>query len=634
MGNERRVFGKERKVFIVKSLIVRVFRNVYFQVQTLFGMRRYGLLLLVFCLCFVFRTHAQDEKQLVEINRLDSIAAFHESIPAYDSALVYYRKELKLYERYKNDKEIGRTYLKIGRMLSEQGNVAEASDVFFKMLHYAEKSNDTIRIAIAHTRIGRCYEFLEQPEKAIEQYKLGLEISERFSIHKQMIALYGALGNMYLQQQKLEECKSLVQRADSVAAILENPYFSYGANNLSGLYYLASGDFKKAEAYMKMCLDYNLEKNPNSSHTAGTYFNLGDIYAKQKNIPKSIQHYEKAYAIFLQQNEKKNIMDLSLNLSNLYGDLGDFRKAYTYLKTFNLYADSVRNEDVQRTIAELQTQYDVAKKDAQIQVMDRENKLIAKEKELKAQQAETAERNFYYSIGLAVLLLLVVLVVILFFVHRQRVNRKLNEQAVQLTKLQAQMNPHLIFNALVSIQEMILRDDKVKAVQSVSRFSKLMRSTLNNSEHPLIALETEIEFLHTYVAFEQERASYPVVFSVNTDEILSKNGAMLSPMLIQPLVENAFKHAFSVDTKQAAIEIDFSVQKHKTISALLVKVKDNGKGMEKTTSTDSKALTILRNRLHYIWKANANQHFPEPMKVTSASGSGTSIELILPFIAE
>jgi tetratricopeptide (TPR) repeat protein len=577
---------------------------------------------------------AQDEKQLEEINRVDSIAAYHESIPAYDSALVYYRKELKLYERYKNDKEIGRTYLKIGRMLSEQGNVAEASDVFFKMLHYAEKSNDTVRIAIAHTRIGRCYEFLEQPDKAIAQYKLGLEISERFSIHKQMIALYGALGNMYLQQQKLEECKELVHRADSVAAILENPYFSYGANNLSGLYYLASGDFKLAEKYMKMALDYNLEKNPNSSHTAGTYFNLGDIYAKQKNIPKSIQHYEKAYEIFLQQNEKKNIMDISLNLSNLYADLNDFRKAYQYLHTFNRYADSVRNEDVQRTIAELQTQYDVARKDAQIQVMDRENKLIAKEKELKAQQAETAERNFYFSIGLAVLLLLVILVVILFFVHRQRVNRQLSEQAVQLTKLQAQMNPHLIFNALVSIQEMILRDDKVKAVQSVSRFSKLMRSTLNNSEHPLIPLETEIEFLHTYVAFEQERSLYPVAFSVNTDEALTKNGAMLSPMLIQPLVENAFKHAFSGSTIQASIEIDFSLRQEQGVSVLVAVVRDNGKGMEGSLSSQSKALTILKQRLQYIWKSNSKKEISDAMRVSSASGKGTNITLILPLIAE
>jgi len=109
---------------------------------------------------------------------------------------------------------------------------------------------------------------------------------------------------------------------------------------------------------------------------------------------------------------------------------------------------------------------------------------------------------------------------------------------------------------------------------------------------------------------------------------------MLSPMLIQPLVENAFKHAFFSDTKEAVIEVDFSLLRQKDISILAVKVRDNGKGMQGGVSTASKALNILRHRLRFIWESNKHKTYPEPLKVSSSPGSGTTIELMLPLIAE
>lgn len=629
-GKERVGFGNERKSFISSKLF-----EIKVEIPTfkyyLSSMKRFNTLIALFLIVCTTKLFAQSEKELLKISEYDSIAFHFENIPNYDSAIVYYKKELEIYKQAKNDKEIGRTYLKIGRMLSEKGEIAEASDVFFKVLTYAEKSNDTIRIAIAHTRIGRCYEFLEQPDKAIEQYKKGLEISEKFSIHKQMIALYGTLGNMYLQQSKTDECKTLVLRADSVAKILNNPYFTYGSNNLAGLYYLAIEDYLQAEKYMKLALDYNLEKNPNTSHTAGTYFNLGDIYARQKKTSQAISSYEKAYAIFSQQNEKKNMMDLANNLSELYATIGDYKKAYEFRKMYDAYSDSIINIETQMAIAELQTKYDVEKKDAQLKLLDKENKLIAQEKKLKEQKADEAERNFYYTLGISILLLITIIIVIWFFISRQKINKKLSEQEIRITRLQTQMNPHLIFNALVSIQEMILTGDKMKSVDSVSKFSKLMRSTLNHSDKEFISLDQEKEFLETYASFENDRNQGSIQFTISIDGDLEKTGAMVPPLLVQPLVENAFKHAFKTSIEHPAILVE--MKKNNAEKYLEIHVSDNGSGMNATASSESKALTILKNRLTMIWSKSRQKINKEYFEVRN-SNPGTHILIRLPFIEE
>lgn len=567
---------------------------------------------------------AQNENEQKEIRMLDSIGFAYEKIPQYDSAIYFYKKELQVYLKADNKKEAGRTYLKIGRMLSEKGNIEEASEVFFKMLRCAELSNDTIRITIANTRIGRCYEFLNQKEKALEYYYKALTISEKFAVHKQSISLYGTIGNLLLENNKASDCLLMVNKADSLAKLLNDPYFRYGADNLAGLYYAHMKDFPKAEKYLLNTLEYNLQKNPNSSHTAGAYFNLGDVTSKQGKTKEALDYYGKAYKIFEQQQEKKNLRDISFNLATLYEDIGDYKQAVLFHKKYGAYNDSIVNEQNNVAIAELQTAYEVEKKDARIKLLD-------KEKELKEQQLVEANKRIILYILLCLLLFVAIIFTFLFFKQRQKTLAAISKQNLALMKSQTQMNPHFIFNALVSLQEMIIKEQKQKAVNAVSKLSKLLRATLNNSDKEHISLAEEIKFLEDYVQFENMRSEQQTAFNIML-EGLETEYVLLPPMLIQPLIENVFKHAFDETTAKRNIHL---IIKKKDPGLIEVMVTDNGKGMVETRRKDSKALLILTDRIKNMFLYN-RVSCPEKDLVSITKGvpdgSGTVVKFVIPYI--
>ena len=117
---------------------------------------------------------------------------------------------------------------------------------------------------------------------------------------------------------------------------------------------------------------------------------------------------------------------------------------------------------------------------------------------------------------------------------------ELKQQMGDLEKsaLQAQMNPHFIFNCLNSIQNFILQNEKQKAVDYLARFARLVRHNLNASVQGLVSLEDEVSLLENYLALEQERFEGKFDYEIEVDPQLDKAFIEFPPMLIQPYVEN------------------------------------------------------------------------------------------------
>lgn len=146
----------------------------------------------------------------------------------------------------------------------------------------------------------------------------------------------------------------------------------------------------------------------------------------------------------------------------------------------------------------------------------------------------------------------------------------------QLTSLKAQMNPHFMFNALNSIQDFILLNDKVSANTYLGKFSDLMRMVLDMSNKSSISLANEIKALHLYLELEAVRFEDSMEYVVNTSENLDPNEWELPSMIIQPFVENAIKHGLLHKRQNRKLRIEFS---KKTDSNLLnVRIEDNGVG--------------------------------------------------------
>ncbi|WP_408042751.1 sensor histidine kinase [Tenacibaculum litopenaei] len=110
----------------------------------------------------------------------------------------------------------------------------------------------------------------------------------------------------------------------------------------------------------------------------------------------------------------------------------------------------------------------------------------------------------------------------------------------QLKSLKAQMNPHFMFNAMNSIQNLVLKGSKLEAYDYLTKFSSLIRENLNMSEKSFVYLEEELALLQKYLELERLRFRENFEYQIVGTEAMPV--LKIPSMIIQPFVENAIKH--------------------------------------------------------------------------------------------
>lgn len=183
----------------------------------------------------------------------------------------------------------------------------------------------------------------------------------------------------------------------------------------------------------------------------------------------------------------------------------------------------------------------------------------------------------YYSKWWFLLLSGAVILGLAFLIFRRQLRiQKIKAQQInelnfsKLTAIKSQMNPHFIFNALNSIQDLILKGDVEHSYSYITTFSNLVRSTLNYSEQDFIDFEKEIQLLELYLSLEKLRFKNTFQYYINADEI---EDIELPPLLIQPFVENALVHGLLHKEGEKILRISFRMEE-----ALVCTIDDNGIG--------------------------------------------------------
>ncbi len=157
---------------------------------------------------------------------------------------------------------------------------------------------------------------------------------------------------------------------------------------------------------------------------------------------------------------------------------------------------------------------------------------------------------------------------------RQKANIDKLLSQTEMKALQAQMNPHFIFNSLNSIGEMILNNENKDASNYLSKFARLIRITLDQSSQTMVSLRNTIDYLERYMEMENIRNSH-FTHQIKVDPTLDIDETMVPPMLIQPFIENALWHGVSAADKRIHVRIGFSKDKDN----LLCTIDDNGVGI-------------------------------------------------------
>lgn len=436
----------------------------------------------------------------------------------------------------------------------------------------------------------------EDVEKAIRYNWLAFEYERKFTLTQRTGLLDTALRYAMVAQE------AALREADYLQIARSYRIFESSAYN--------RGDIRKALLYIDTSISYlqrvEIPANPSSLYftKAWDYMDLKQYKEAERWMDTSLYYAEKI------EGRTPATMHLYAQAANLYETSGNLSQALVLYKTFTKIKDSVFDQQRLEKINELEQKYTKAKDEKTIREL--------------AQQ-----RSIYL---LAALAFLLAAVAIAFYLRQQSLKHKKNILETEQRLNRARMNPHFFFNSLTALQKYALQQKDVQSMAgSLSRFSAIMRETLESTYKEYVSIEHEMDFLQQYLEVQKMRLPSSFTYAVQAEPELDIDELQIPSMILQPFVENSIEHGFAGLDRAARLDIRFS----KEGQFLQIRISDNGRGMAQDQTLEpnehiSRALQIIQDRLYLLnlkLKSKAGyQVLPDP------SGTGVVVEIRLPLI--
>ena len=199
---------------------------------------------------------------------------------------------------------------------------------------------------------------------------------------------------------------------------------------------------------------------------------------------------------------------------------------------------------------------------------------------------------------------------------------RLSEQlaGARFAALQAQVNPHFLFNTLNTIAVLVREDDRAAAVQIVEQLSEVLRSTLSSHRADEVTLGEELELVRQYVAIEQARFSDRLRPKFEIDDSLLS--AAMPSFALQHLVENAIRHGIARQPDAGRL----TIRVRRAAEILEVTVIDDGVGIDAEVSApEGHGIENTRERLRALYGARAS------LEIGRRTEGGTIATLRVPY---
>lgn len=315
----------------------------------------------------------------------------------------------------KNNKILALNYNQLGLIYRDKSNYNKALENFLKSLRIAENSNLSRNMSVALHNLGYLYELQTDTVKALDYYNKSQEIAFKNDLKFELLASY---NNLAILQSKMDKEQSIenYKKAYAIAVELNDKYQQFNILiNLSDIYSVYKNKTKIGYSFQYLekakKIAYELSDETLMFYV---YFNLGGCYKNTKKYNLAIENYKKAEQLY-----KKGISDeQKLNLLNAYElayrESGDFRQAYRYSEEYNSLKDSIFSIEKNKAFTEIQTKYEVEKKNLKIDLLSKEKLIEQNKKRL----------MLYISVGLIIILFSVYL----FFRQRIKTQNLLSEK--------------------------------------------------------------------------------------------------------------------------------------------------------------------------------------------------------------
>jgi tetratricopeptide (TPR) repeat protein len=479
-----------------------------------------------------------------------------------------------------------------------RGNFQKAIEYLLKGLEVRKKIGDKPGMMFSLARVGDMYQAVGQSETALKYYLEALRLNGENTTDA-LFDIYGSIARLYMELKRYEEARKYIDLA------LKNG--SEWHQLLLARFYFETGLPGKALAIYEQVMTIT-QKKPDYSLLASSLMGICQVYELKQNYGAAIKFAKNAFQIANEHTIRWIISDAANKLSLLYAIQGNYRKAYNYEKIYRSIADSLSSADAHIKLDFLESKNEILEKQSSIELLNKENQI--KEQQLKR---EALIKKIFIA-GIAFILLIAVVLFRNSLLKRknEKHRRELAENELQIQKLEgertkaafqqqatelemqalrAQMNPHFIFNCLSSINRFILINKTEAASDYLTKFSRLIRMALHNSEKPLITLESELEALRLYLDLERLRFKNAFNYSITFINTIDINAVHIPPMLIQPFAENAIWHGLMHKKEKGNLEIEIFQQG----DFLSCTIRDDGIGRKKAREMKSKSASTHKS---------------------------------------
>ncbi|MBU3012333.1 histidine kinase [Polaribacter vadi] len=523
---------------------------------------------------------------------LRELSEYYSDIKKLDSALMKANEAIELYKSI--DDDYGVVIVKNSKaiMLQDKGDYANALKVFKEVVAYLEKDESKYtNVLWLKMNIGALYADINEEDKAVNYYMEVYNDPKAKENNSLIGRICVNLTNSYRRKKDYKKALSFALEAEKK---IKRPRSLANLKSSLATLYSKIKDYKRAHNYYKQALDLytslnlqirvdDINHNIAYNYLRQEKYDEAEYYFLKTN--KAVKNYDNIYS------KKKNFQ----GLSELYYAKKEYKKAIDYYIKNQEIKDTIQGIEKLKAIADIEIKYETEKAKSEKETAEQQVVITKLE----------SQKNKYYFISAAVIASLILLASVFYFSRlktkkkaelistvlketQKRLAIEKQYKDSELKALKAQMNPHFIFNALNSIQDYIVLNQKNLASDYLGKFADLIRNYLHFSDTGFISIQDEVHNLKLYLELEKLRFEEQLEYTFQVDDVANSGTIHIPTMLIQPYVENALKHGLLHKKNHRRLKIYIHKPSDKIIECI---IEDNGIGRAKSKEINKKRVS-------------------------------------------
>lgn len=274
---------------------------------------------------------------------LHNLGIVNDILGNYSTAMQNYVQAIDLFSELNMQKDQAIILSHIGQLHRKQNNPLKALDIYMQALAIHRQLGDMKSLGVTHNNMGNAYKDMSHFTNAINAFEKALTIFDSLHLAKEKTYVQNDIAEVFILKSNYQEAEKLLQNA--------------------------------YQAKIKLLDHYGIAITTN---------NLAQLYLKQEKLRKALFFAQRSYNKAEYIQAKKEIMEAAQTLAMVHEQLGDYPQAYRYEKRHANLQDSIFNEQNLQFITQMQTNFDLNKKESEIELLTK-NKII-QEKEDKIQK--------------------------------------------------------------------------------------------------------------------------------------------------------------------------------------------------------------------------------------------------------